>query len=163
MTNEIPIRMTKPIQPPRPRRVGIEADPKTVSRKKWGDAIDAGFQLLPDMLIKHQRTLGLKANDLVVVINLTMLWWYADSPPFPTTVTIGRRMGASPRTVQRSLQRIEKLGLIKKIKKPRGERSIFDLTPLASRLAEIAKGDPAYLSRFSATNRNPSVQNSGLA
>src|SRR6266702_8494237 len=46
--------------------------------EKWGEGLNAGFQLLPDMLLKHQHKLGLTATDLVVLINLTMQWWYRD-------------------------------------------------------------------------------------
>jgi hypothetical protein len=42
---------------------------------KWQEAAKAGFQLLPDLLLRHQADLGLTATDLVVLINLTMHWF----------------------------------------------------------------------------------------
>ncbi len=65
-------------RPRAPKRTAAEADPRIVSREKWGDAIDAGFQVLPDALLKYQFALELTPIDLVVVINLTLHWWYAE-------------------------------------------------------------------------------------
>lgn len=149
-------------RPRAPKRTAAEADPRIVSREKWGDAIDAGFQVLPDALLKYQFALELTPIDLVVVINLTLHWWYADSLPFPTTVTIARRMGASPRTVQRSLQRIEELGLIKKVRR-KGQRTAFDLSPLATRLKKLARSDPSFRGRPRAPDGDSGVQNRNSA
>jgi DNA-binding MarR family transcriptional regulator len=144
------------------RRSAADADPRAVSRAKWGDAIDAGFQVLPDALVKYQYALELTPIDLVVLINLTMHWWYADSLPFPTTVTIGKRMGASPRSVQRSLQRLESLGHIKRVRRP-GQRTAFDLSPLATRLKKLARHDPKFGTRAQTQVGNVGVQTRGLA
>jgi len=141
----------------RARRIAVENDPETVSREKWGEALDAGFQVLPDTLLKHQGALDLTPTDLVVAINLTMQWWTLESLPFPTTVTIARRMGTSPRTVQRSLLRLEELGLVKRVRR-RGQRTAFDLTPLAARLKRLARHDPAFRPRSRALNGDAGVQ-----
>jgi hypothetical protein len=116
--------------------------------KKWGDGLNAGFQLLPDVLLKNQHKLGLTSTDLVVLINLTMQWWYPERHPFPKTATIARRMGASSRTVQRSLTRLEKLGLVQKVRSPSLEsRRAFDPSGLVERVSLLARHDPGYRDR----------------
>ena len=82
--------------------------------QKWGLAGRAGFQILPDVLLKNQVALGLDNTDVVVLINLTMHWWYEDIKPFPRTTTIAKRMGCGVRTVQRSFLKMQNLGLIRK-------------------------------------------------
>jgi Helix-turn-helix domain len=95
--------------------------------EKWGDALNAGFQLVPDVLLKHQSRLGLSPVDLAVLLNVLMHWWFAEQLPFPETFLIARRMGVGQRTVQRSLQRLEQLGLIERVKGARtSEATKFD-------------------------------------
>lgn len=77
---------------------------------KYGEASIAGFQAVPDLLLKHQRELGLSPTDLAVLLNVLMHWWYPEKKPFPRSTTIAKRMGVTPRTVQRSLQQLEELG-----------------------------------------------------
>src|SRR3954447_13452002 len=126
-------------------------DPATLlpSARKWGDAAQAGFQILPDILLKQQNQLGLSATELVVLINLTMHWWYADRMPFPRSTTIARRMGLDVRTVQRAMNRLQTMGLIEK-KKVREEDftlTVFDLAGLVQQLGLHARHDPSYHAR----------------
>ena len=117
----------------------------TAPMKKWGVALDGGFQILPDLLLRCQRELDLTTNDVVVLLNLTMAWWERDRLPFPRTATIARRMDTSERTVQRSIDRLRKLRLLYKTTRrdAAGEtRPAFDLSPLAAKLQEIAQTDP---------------------
>ena len=117
----------------------------TAPMAKWGIALDGGFQVLPDLLLRHQRELKLTASDVVVLLHLTMAWWERDRPPFPRTTTIARRMDTSERTVQRSIERLRKARLLFKttVKDATGDnRPAFDLSPLAAKLNEIAMWDP---------------------
>jgi hypothetical protein len=81
---------------------------------KWGDAVRAGFQQVPDALLMKQAELGLDQTDMVVLLNLTSYWWFRDLPPFPRTNVIAKRMGVTPRTVQRSMSKLQKKGLIRR-------------------------------------------------
>lgn len=117
----------------------------TAPMEKWGEALDGGFQVLPDLLLRSQRELKLSVTDLVVLLHLTMAWWDRGRSPFPRTTTIARRMDVSDRTVQRSIERLRKLRLIyRKSRKDEGGevRTAFDLTPLAERLRDISRTDP---------------------
>lgn len=114
---------------------------------KWGEAADAGFQLLPDVLLKNQSALGVTATELVVLINLTMHWWYPSQRPFPRSTTIAERMGVEVRTIQRALNRPIELGLIQrvKVKKEAGESTEIELGGLVSELRKLAIKDAAYM------------------
>ncbi|MBF0168020.1 MAG: helix-turn-helix domain-containing protein [Alphaproteobacteria bacterium] len=117
---------------------------------KWHEAAEAGFQIVPDVLLKNQAELGLSATDLVVLLNLTMHWWYKEQRPFPRSTTIARRMGVDVRTIQRSLVKLRERRLINQVveQTPGGEeRQVCDLSGLQQQLSEIAKTDPTYLSR----------------
>ena len=124
------------------------------AHEKWGDALSAGFQLVPDVLLKHQDRLGLTPVDLVVLLNVLMHWWFADQLPFPKTALIARRMGVGQRTVQRSLQRLEQRGLIERVKgqKP-SDATRFDPPALARRLVPLAQRDPGYRERTITTRQ----------
>ncbi|MFD2260669.1 helix-turn-helix domain-containing protein [Chelativorans composti] len=79
-----------------------------------------GVQAVPDILLKQQGAMGLSATDLVVLLNILMYWWYVEQKPYPRPTTIAKRMDVNVRTVQRSLQRMEELGLIVRSKTPEG-------------------------------------------
>lgn len=126
----------------------LSTDPSVGSAvyAKYGEASVAGFQAVPDLLLKHQRDLGLSATDLTVLLNVLMHWWYPGQKPFPRSTTIGKRMGVSPRTVQRSLQQLEDLGLLVREKDVRGP-TYLDPMPLVEKLTALAKKDTDYLIR----------------
>jgi hypothetical protein len=117
---------------------------------KWGEAADAGFQLVSDVLLKYQRILGITATELVVLINLTMHWWYPAQRPFPRSTTIAERMGVEVRTIQRAINHLIELGLIKrvKVKTESGDSTVIDLDGLVSQLRKLAVKDAAYMPRF---------------
>ena len=117
--------------------------------QKWGDAAGAGFQAVPDILLTKQMELGLSATDLLVLINITMHWWYEDQRPFPRNTTIAKRMGIDPRTVQRSVRKMIDLGLISRETETKDsvERQVIDLTGLVERLGTFARKDPNFAIR----------------
>ena len=51
-----------------------ERNDKTASASepeaKWGDAIKAGYQVLPDALLRGQHLLKFNTTDIVVIANL---------------------------------------------------------------------------------------------
>jgi DNA-binding MarR family transcriptional regulator len=112
--------------------------------EKWGEAAVAGWQALPDLLLKHQSKLELTATELVVLINLLSYWWYVDELPFPRVTTLAKRMNVTPRTVQRAIQRLTELGLLKKVTdhKDGRERDVLDPAGLVQKLKEFARQEP---------------------
>ena len=110
---------------------------------KYGEASIAGFQAVPDLLLKHQEDLGLSPTDLVVLLNVLMHWWYPTKKPFPRSTTIAKRMGVTPRTVQRSLLQLEELGLLVR-ERDETARTYLDPAPLVEKLTTLAKTDADY-------------------
>lgn len=119
--------------------------PDTRTREKWGSAIDkgmTGFQIVPDMLIRNQQNLGLDATDIVVLLNILMYWWTKDNLPRPKLAVIARRMGVSKRTVERRVEKMEGLELLKRLparkdKDPPGTKR-FDVNGLVKELQRLA-------------------------
>lgn len=119
---------------------------ETQAARKWGDA-GLAFQAVPDLLFKKQAALGLSPTDMLVILNITMFWWYADRKPFPSIANIANRLGVEPRTVQRSLKKLTDKGFIKRMKElvdseSGKERQVFDLSGLVEQLRILAKDDP---------------------
>jgi len=106
--------------------------------EKWGEAAKAGFQAIPDLLFKHQKTLAINTTELVVLLNVLMHWWYRDQKPFPRSTTIARRMGSDIRIVQRALARLEELELIERTKGPKKNTSYVDPQRLVEKLEILA-------------------------
>lgn len=121
-------------------------DPPTAVYAKFGEASIAGFQAVPDLLLKHQQHLGLSSTDLNVLLNVLMYWWYPEKKPYPRSMTIAKRMGVSARTVQRSLVQMESKGLLIRESEGSGP-SYLNPMPLVARLSELARKDPDYLHR----------------
>ena len=113
---------------------------------KYGEASVAGFQAVPDVLLKNQAALDLTATDLVVLLNVLMHWWYPAQKPFPRSTTISKRMGVSTRTVQRALHQLEDKGLLVRVEED--ERTVLDPTPLVNKLSEYALSDTDYQIRI---------------
>jgi hypothetical protein len=123
--------------------------PPTPSFEKWGDVAHGGFQIVPDLLLKNQKTLGLNATEMVVLLNVLMHWWYRDQKPFPRSTIISKRMGISVRSVQRALIMLEESGMLQREKGPKGA-TFLDPDGLVRKLSELAKTDIDYLKRTAA-------------
>jgi hypothetical protein len=106
---------------------------------RYGVVAEAGFQPVPDVLLFHQNELGLRSEDLNVLLNITAHWYFPERMPYPHPASIARRMGVSVRTVQRSLTRLRKIGLLGKSKKNEEGRTAFDITPMVAKLTPLAK------------------------
>lgn len=112
--------------------------PKRV-RDRWDVVTDPGFLVVPYVLLMHQRALGLSSENLNVLLNVLAHWHSAGRMPYPHTNTIAKRMGVSPRTVQRSLSWLAKNEFLAKMpKKHRTDRQAFDPRPLVTKLTPYA-------------------------
>lgn len=111
--------------------------------ERWGAAVDAGFVAVPNALVRAQDKLGLSPTDLVVLLNILMHWWHRDRRPTPRSTAIAKRSGIGHRTVQRSLRRLEKLGLLQRIRVAK-DRTEYSLDGLRDQLASYARQDVWY-------------------
>lgn len=118
--------------------------------EKWGNAAIAGWQAVPDVLLKNQNRLGLSATELLVLLNVLSFWWYVEELPFPRGTTIAKRMGVTPRTVQRAFQSLIDRGLLAKkrdIGRDDKEREVLDPSGLVEALEKLAIDDPSFSHR----------------
>lgn len=115
---------------------------KNVFAAKWGSALDAGFQVIPNVLLRAQSRLNLDAVDVVILLNLNLHWWQKESLPYPPPALIARRMGVSRRTVERRIFRLQKDGWLKRLPAVgEGEEQKirrYDLSGLVERLQAAA-------------------------
>lgn len=135
-----------PDEPKKRMKLKPEQKPRSPSVAKWGESTRAGYQPIPNTLLKHQCSLGLGPTDMLVLLNVTMHWWGPDSFPFPASNNIAHRMGVSPRTVQRSLKKMQQLGLLRRMETGEAEQGERALDPrgLVEALEKLAKSDDYY-------------------
>jgi hypothetical protein len=110
---------------------------------KWGKAItDAGFQQVPDVLIRAQSILGIDCVSMAILLNLTMHWWEKDNLPWPRPSVIANRIGVSTRTVERKITEMTDQGLIERLPPEKTEKITvrrFDLSGLLKKLEPLAE------------------------
>lgn len=121
-------------------------DNPTVERsalvEKWGSALNAGFQVIPSVLIKAQSRLGLDAVDCMIILNLNLHWWQKYDLPYPPPSLIAHRMGVSRRTIERRLFHLQKAGWVRRLPAegsaghPKVRR--YDMSGLVQRLQQAA-------------------------
>ena len=112
------------------------------SERKWGKRdMDIGFCIVPSLLLRAQRRLGLNPTQLAVLMHLADYWWDVDRKPYPSKKSLGERLGLGPRQVQRYLAELEEAGLVKRIERRAAHRgkisNEYDLSGLVDRLKEI--------------------------
>ena len=78
----------------------------------------AGWTAIPSILLEKQHALSLTPTDLVIIFQLAKYWWYAEEPPFPSKESIAVAIGIKPRQVQRRIAEMERLGYLKRTKRP---------------------------------------------
>lgn len=117
---------------------------------KWGEKVaERGFVQIPNYLLLLNKFLDEDARlspvEMLVLLQLTGAWWEKERLPFPSMATLAERCGVSERQIQRSITRLSKIGLLKRVKR-RSQGIIasnaYDLTPLVDTLNEVAKAFP---------------------
>lgn len=99
-----------------PKAAPTASTDQKVLESKWGkQAIAAGWTALPNTLFMNQKALGLKPLDVLVFMHLASYWWNPKSNPWPAKGKIAAALDVDPRTVQRSIQKMEKAGYVQRI------------------------------------------------
>ena len=103
-----------------PKALAKEEKEKRLRRneKKWTPALmNAGWTVIPSVILERQQALGLDALDINIILQLVRHWWYSEKPPYPTKKTIAECIGVDESTVRRRIAAMEKVGFIER--KPR--------------------------------------------
>lgn len=128
---------------------------------KWGDKIaNRGFAQTPNYLLFMNQFIDEDNNltplELLLLVQISATWWQKDKLPFPSVKTLATRCGTSERQVLRALAKLEKLELIKRVK--RREKGLiasntYDLGPLITHLDMIADTFPNAFPRRDARKK----------
>ena len=73
-----------------------------------------GFTPIPSIILEKQEALGLDPVDLNIILQLAFHWRERERLPFPSKGSLAQRIGISPRTVQRRIAALEKIGFIQR-------------------------------------------------
>jgi len=118
--------------------------------EKWGVKIaERGFAQVPNYLLLLNQFLvkehRLSPIELLVLIQLVGSWWRKDEMPFPSMTTLANRCGVSSRQIQRSINRLEGAGLIRRVnRRSQGviSSNAYDMEPLVGLLNVVADAFP---------------------
>jgi len=115
---------------------------ETTLAARWGTAVLVhGFTGFPDVIFKYQKALQLKPLDVLILLHLASYWREAENHPWPAKVTIAEAIGVDPRTVQRAIAKMEKLGYVKRImrKASVGDNltNKYDMSGLVKKLTQL--------------------------
>jgi predicted transcriptional regulator len=118
--------------------------------EKWGRLVATrGFAQVPNYLLFLNQFLDrdrrLSPVELLILLQLVGTWWRKEDMPFPSMGTLAARCGVSDRQIQRAINHLVKIGLIRRVnRRTRGiiSSNAYDLTPLVLILNEIAKAFP---------------------
>jgi hypothetical protein len=85
------------------------------NEEKWSSTLmEAGWTVLPSIILEKQHALGLDAIDVNILLQLARYWWYSDNPPHPSKASIARCIGVDPSTVRRHIASMEHDGFIRR-------------------------------------------------
>jgi hypothetical protein len=83
------------------------------NEEKWSPTLmDAGWTVIPSIILEKQDALGLDPTDLNILAQLAQYWWYSENPPHPSKAVIAKRLGVDSSTVRRRIARMEAAGFI---------------------------------------------------
>jgi predicted transcriptional regulator len=115
---------------------------KRRSEAKWGkEVIDQGFCIIPALLFRAQRRLGLSATQLALILQIAEFWWEDGKLPWPKKETVAERLNITEKQVQRLVRDLEKRGYVARIKRVtrHGQTSnAYDLSGLVKKLQVLA-------------------------
>jgi hypothetical protein len=99
-------------------------DDKRRAEAKWSvPVMKLGYLSMPSLLLRGQGKLGLSPEQMNTLLQILEHWWKADEMPFPSKETIARRIGKSPRQIQRYLGELEAGGFIQRVGRYNGRKA----------------------------------------
>src|SRR5205823_5774180 len=77
--------------------------------------MEAGWTVLPSIILEKQHALGLDAVDINILLQLARYWWFSDNPPHPSKASIAKCIGVHSSTIRRHIARMEADGFITRV------------------------------------------------
>lgn len=88
------------------------------NEEKWSRPLmEAGWTVLPSIILEKQDALGLNAIDVNILLQLARHWWYSDNPPYPSKAALAKCIGVDPSTIRRHIASMEAVGFIRREKR----------------------------------------------
>jgi predicted transcriptional regulator len=85
------------------------------NEEKWTPTLmNAGWTVIPSILLEKQAALGLDAIDVNILLHLAKHWWYRENPPHPSKISIAKAMGIDASTVRKRIARMQSEGFIQR-------------------------------------------------
>jgi DNA-binding MarR family transcriptional regulator len=85
------------------------------NEEKWSRTLmDAGWTVIPSVILESQKALGLDPIDVNILLQLATYWWYPENLPHPSKARLASSIGVDPSTVRRHIARLEADGLIER-------------------------------------------------
>jgi predicted transcriptional regulator len=114
------------------------------NEEKWTKLLmDAGWTVIPSIILEKQHALGLDAVDVNILLQLARHWWHKDNPPYPSKSSIAECMTVDRSTVRRHIAAMEKAGFIKRQSRYNGQggqaTNIYRFDGLIKEAAPYAK------------------------
>jgi DNA-binding MarR family transcriptional regulator len=125
---------------------------KRVLEQKWTkDVIAAGYTVLPSIILKRQKKLGLDPLDINILLHLVSYWWKGSDLPYPSKNSLAEAIGVDPSTIRRRIQRLEAASYIQRIERRTvagGSRTNrYDLGGLIKAIQPLAKDELQAISK----------------
>lgn len=117
---------------------------------KWGKTVaERGFAQVPNYLLLLNTFIDtedrLSPLELLILVELSGMWWKKNEMPYPSMKTLATRCGTSDRQVARAIKRLEDLKLLRREKRrTKGliASNSYSLEPLVEMLEEVARRYP---------------------
>jgi hypothetical protein len=85
------------------------------NERKWGKPLmDAGYTVIPNVIIEKQAALGMDAVDFAIVVVLASHWWAAERPPYPSKGRIAAALDVDVSVVRKRITKMVKLGILER-------------------------------------------------
>lgn len=116
---------------------------RRIASEKWGTKVmDVGYCIIPSILLRAQKRLGLNPTQLAIILQLADYWWEPTRKPYPGKKALSERLGIGERQIQRYIAELENAGLVTRISRfddsHKGRlTNKYDLTGLVKKIKEL--------------------------
>jgi DNA-binding CsgD family transcriptional regulator len=117
--------------------------PTKETRGRWPQSVMAqGYNSIPTIMFWGQAKLGVTPEEFNVLLQIISHWWIPGKQPFLSKEDLAQRMSMHPRTAQIHIAKLEKKGLLRRVKRVRYKSGQapngFDLSGLVEKLEKMA-------------------------